>query len=337
MSVIKIGINGLGRIGKMVLSSIIEKENFHIVSVNDLAPIDYLAYMLKYDSIHGKFKGEINIEGNDLIVNGNKITVTNETNPYNLKWNKLDVEYVVESTGLFLTKELASLHLKSGVKKVILSAPPKDKDIPMYVMGVNHQTFKIHQPSIVSNASCTTNCLAPIVKVLNDNFGVIKGLMTTIHASTATQKVVDSVSSKDWRSGRSSLNNIIPSSTGAADAVGKIIPSLNGKLTGMAFRVPILDASVLDLTVCLKSYTNYNEIKSSMKIASETSLKGILGYTDELVVSTDFIGDIRTSIFDASSSMMLNSTFVKIISWYDNEVGYAYKIVDLIEYIHNCY
>ncbi|AWU43518.1 type I glyceraldehyde-3-phosphate dehydrogenase [Blattabacterium sp. (Cryptocercus kyebangensis)] len=337
MSIIKIGINGLGRIGKLVLISALNKTDIEVVSINDLVSIEYLAYILKYDSVHGPFKGDIRIENdNYLILNENRIKVTNEKNPENLEWGNLGVNCVVESTGLFLTKRLAGVHLQSGAKKVILSAPPKEDDIPMYVMGVNHDTINPDQ-DIVSNSSCTTNCLAPVVKVLNDNFGILEGLMTTIHASTATQKIVDSVSSKDWRAGRSSLINMIPSSTGAANAVGKIIPSLNGKLTGMAFRVPISDVSVLDLTVRLKIRTTYDCIKCCMKKESKTTLKGILGYTEEAVVSTDFIGDKRTSIFDASSSIMLNPTFIKIVSWYDNEVGYSTKLVDLIHYIFSRY
>ncbi|WP_185849204.1 type I glyceraldehyde-3-phosphate dehydrogenase [Blattabacterium cuenoti] len=334
MSIIKIGINGIGRIGKLVLLTALSRKNIQVVSINDLVSIEYLAYMLKYDSIHGNFKGNVCIEDNNyLILNEKRIRVTNEKNPDKLNWGDLNVEYVVESTGLFLTKDLANIHLKSGARKVILSAPPKD-DIPMFVMGVNHKNMRQDQ-NIVSNASCTTNCLSPIVKVLNDNFGISKGLMTTIHASTTTQKVVDSVSSRDWRGGRSSLVNIIPASTGAANAVGKIIPSLNGKLTGMAFRVPVADVSVLDFTVSLKTRTNFDKIKFCMKQASKTSLKGILGYTEDAVVSTDFIGDKRISIFDANSSIMLNSNFLKIVSWYDNEVGYSTKLLDIIDYMHH--
>ncbi|WP_341656886.1 type I glyceraldehyde-3-phosphate dehydrogenase [Blattabacterium cuenoti] len=331
---IKIGINGIGRIGKFVLLSALNRNNVQVVSINDLVSIEYLAYMLKYDSIHGSFKGNIRIEDTDfLILNEKRIKVTNEKDPKKLNWGNLNVEYVVESTGLFLTKDLANAHLESGAKKVILSAPPKD-DIPMFVMGVNHENMRKDQ-NIVSNASCTTNCLSPIVKVLNDNFGISEGLMTTIHASTATQKVVDSISARDWRGGRSSLVNIIPSSTGAANAVGKIIPSLNGKLTGMAFRVPVANVSVLDFTVSLKTSTNFDKIKFFMKQASQTTLKSILGYTEDPVVSSDFIGDERISIFDANSSMMLNSNFLKIVSWYDNEVGYSTKLLDLIDYMHS--
>ncbi|WP_185850974.1 type I glyceraldehyde-3-phosphate dehydrogenase [Blattabacterium cuenoti] len=337
MSVIKIGINGLGRIGKLVLMSALNRENITVVSVNDLVKIEYLAYILKYDSVHGRFQGEISIINDHyLMINGKKIKVTNEKYPEKLGWKDLNVHYVVESTGLFLTKDLAKIHLQSGAKKVIISAPPKDQSIPMYVMGVNNQFIKDDQ-RIVSNASCTTNCITPIVKVLNDNFVITKGLMTTIHASTSTQKVVDSVSNRDWRAGRSSLNNIIPASTGAADAVGKIIPSLNGKLTGMAFRVPISNVSVLDLTLCLKNNTTYDQIKFCMKKASNTSLKGILGYTEESVVSSDFIGDKRISIFDANASIMLSPNFIKVVSWYDNEVGYSTKLVDLIDYMSSIF
>ncbi|WP_185876812.1 type I glyceraldehyde-3-phosphate dehydrogenase [Blattabacterium cuenoti] len=332
MSTIKIGINGIGRIGKLVLLSALSRDNIEVMSINDLVSIEYLAYILKYDSVHGSFKGNICIEDeNYLVLNGKRIKVTNQKDPNKLNWGDLKVEYVVESTGLFLTKHLSCAHLKSGAKKVVLSAPPKD-DIPMFVMGVNHDKIKPSQ-NIVSNASCTTNCLSPIVKILNDNFGILKGLMTTIHASTATQKVVDSISDKDWRAGRSSLVNIIPSSTGAANAVGKIIPDLNGKLTGMAFRVPVSDVSVLDFTVVLKNKTSYEQVKYFMKKASETTLKGILGYTEESVVSTDFLGDERISIFDAGSSIMLNQNFLKVISWYDNEVGYSTKLIDLINYM----
>ncbi|WP_185852127.1 type I glyceraldehyde-3-phosphate dehydrogenase [Blattabacterium cuenoti] len=331
---IKIGINGIGRIGKLVLLAALNRNNVQVVSINDLVSIEYLAYMLKYDSIHGCFKGNIRIENNNyLILNEKRIKVTNEKNPEKLNWGNLNIEYVVESTGLFLTKDLANAHLKSGAKKVILSAPPKE-DIPMFVMGVNHENMRTDQ-NIVSNASCTTNCLSPIVKVLNDNFGISEGLMTTIHASTATQKVVDSVSDRDWRGGRSSLINIIPASTGAANAVGKIIPSLNGKLTGMAFRVPVADVSVLDFTVNLKKSTSFDKIKLCMKHASKTTLKGILGYTEDAVVSSDFIGDKRISIFDANSSIMLSPNFLKIVSWYDNEVGYSNKLLDLLDYMHS--
>ncbi|WP_185855495.1 type I glyceraldehyde-3-phosphate dehydrogenase [Blattabacterium cuenoti] len=330
---IKIGINGMGRIGKLVLLAAINRSNIDVVSINDLVSIEYLYYMLKYDSVHGSFKGQICIENNNyLIINGKRIKVTNIKNPEELNWGKLNVKYVVESTGIFLTRKLAEKHLKSGAKKVVLSAPPKEESIPMFIMGVNHEKISKND-IIISNASCTTNCLSPIVKVLHENFGIFNGLMTTIHASTSTQKVVDSISHRDWRAGRSSLINIIPSSTGAANAVGKIIPSLNGKLTGMAFRVPVANVSVLDFTVCLKKETNLNQVKVSMKHASETILKGILGYTEDKVVSTDFIGDKRISIFDANSSIMLTNKFFKIISWYDNEVGYSNKLIDLIEYI----
>ncbi|WP_185877353.1 type I glyceraldehyde-3-phosphate dehydrogenase [Blattabacterium cuenoti] len=336
MSIIRMGINGIGRIGKMVLLSAIKKKNIEVVCINDLISIEYLTYIIKHDSVHYNNinKNDVFIEDNNLIINGKKIIVTNEKNPENLPWKDLNVEYIVESTGFFLTKKLSEKHLNAGGKKIILSAPPKSNDIPMFVMGVNHKNIK-NSDDIVSNASCTTNCLSPIVKVLNDNFGISKGLMTTIHASTSTQKVVDSSSLRDWRSGRSSLVNIIPSSTGAANSVGKIIPSLDGKLTGMAFRVPVLDVSVLDFTVCLKNSANYEDIKNSMKNASNSDLKGILGYTEESVVSTDFIGDERISIFDASSSIMLDNNFIKIISWYDNEFGYSNKLIDLIVYMNS--
>lgn len=330
---IKIGINGIGRIGKLVLLSALNRNDIDIISINDLTPIEYILYMLKYDSVHKFFIKNIYIEDSHLVINGKKIKVTNEKNPEKLNWGRLNVKYVVESTGMFLNRNSANFHLKSGAKKVILSAPPnKNEDIPMFVMGVNHKKLK-KDDDIVSNASCTTNCLSPIVKVLNENFGVIKGLMTTIHASTSTQKIVDSFSAKDWKLGRSSLSNIIPSSTGAADSVGKIIPSLNGKLTGMSFRVPILNVSVLDFTVCLKKNTTYSRVKNVMKKYSNNYLKGILGYTEEPVVSTDFLGDKRTSIFDASSSIMLDSNFLKVISWYDNEFGYSNKLIDLIIYM----
>ncbi|WP_185873285.1 type I glyceraldehyde-3-phosphate dehydrogenase [Blattabacterium cuenoti] len=332
---IKIGINGIGRIGKLILLSAINRKNMEVLCINDLMSIEYLSYILKHDSVHQQIRNnKIFIEKNNfLIINGNKIKVTNEKDPENLSWGTMGVEYVIESTGLFLTRDFIKNHFKSGAKKVILSAPPKDNDIPMFIMGVNHEKIDKND-NIISNASCTTNCLSPIVKVLNDKFGIIKGFMTTIHASTASQKVVDSVSNKDWRSGRSSLINIIPAATGAANSVGKIIPSLNGKLTGMAFRVPISNVSVLDFTVCLKNNVNYDDIKYEMKNASETNLNGILGYTEENVVSTDFLGDSRISIFDANASMMLTPNFIKIISWYDNEFGYSNKLLDLISYMN---
>ncbi|MBQ9434864.1 MAG: type I glyceraldehyde-3-phosphate dehydrogenase [Bacteroidales bacterium] len=331
MEKIKVGINGFGRIGRLVFRASIERENIQVVAINDLLDVDYMAYMLKYDSIHGQFKGDIKVEDGCLVVNGDKIRVTSEKDPANLKWNEVGAEYIVESTGLFLTKELAEKHIAAGAKRVVMSAPSKD-DTPMFVMGVNNDTYN-GQP-IVSNASCTTNCLAPIVKVLHDNFGMVEGLMTTVHATTATQKTVDGPSAKDWRGGRAAAGNIIPSSTGAAKAVTKVIPELKGRLTGMSFRVPTLDVSVVDLTCRLEKATTYDEIKAAMKKASENELKGVLGYTEDAVVSTDFIGDKRTSIFDAAGGIMLNPNFVKVIAWYDNEMGYSNKVLDLIAYMN---
>lgn len=328
MSTIKVGINGFGRIGRLVFRAMAERDNVEVVGINDLIDAEYMAYMLKYDSVHGAFKGEVSVEGKDLVVNGKKIRVTAEKDPNNLKWDEIGAEYIVESTGLFLDKEKAQAHINAGAKKVVLSAPSKD-DTPMFVMGVNH-TELTDDVKIFSNASCTTNCLAPIAKVLHDNFGIVEGLMTTVHATTATQKTVDGPSMKDWRGGRSALNNIIPSSTGAAKAVGKVIPALNGKLTGMSFRVPTVDVSVVDLTVRLEKETTYEEISAAMKNASENELKGILGYTEDLVVSQDFVGDKRTSIFDKDAGIMLSPTFVKVVSWYDNEMGYSNKLVDLL-------
>lgn len=332
MSTIKIGINGFGRIGRIVFNAAIERKNIDIVGINDLISPYYMSYMLKYDSVHRPFYGEIIVVDNNLLVNGKKIRITSERDPSNLKWAEIGVDYVIESTGIFLTQELAYGHLKAGAKKVILSAPPKD-ETPIFVMGVNHKSLRADQ-DIISNASCTTNCLAPLTKVLNDKFVIIEGFMTTVHAATSTQKVVDGLSIKDWRGGRSTLLNIIPSSTGAAKAVAKVIPSLKEKLTGMAFRVPTADVSVVDLTVRLKKKTNYDEIKDTIKKSSENELKGILGYTEEDVVSMDFIGDKRTSIFDAKAGIMLNKNFVKVISWYDNETGYSNKLIDLVSYIH---
>ncbi|WP_103327183.1 type I glyceraldehyde-3-phosphate dehydrogenase [Bacteroidetes bacterium endosymbiont of Geopemphigus sp.] len=331
MSTIKIGINGFGRIGSLVFSAAFARKNIEIVAINDLIAPDYMAYMLKYDSVHGGFDGEIKVENSRLMVNGKKIRITAEKDPSNLKWSETGAEYIVESTGIFLTKELAGAHLKAGAKKVILSGPSKD-DTPMFVMGVNHKELKKDQ-NIVSNASCTTNCLAPLAKVLNDKFVILEGLMTTIHAATATQRVVDGPSMKDWRGGRSALLNIIPSSTGAAKAVGKVIPELNGKLTGMSFRVPTADVSVVDLTVRLQQNTTYDEIKSVIKSASENEFKGIIGYTKEAVVSMDFRGDKRTCIFDADASIMLSPNFVKLVAWYDNETAYSNKLVDFIEHM----
>jgi len=328
MSTIKVGINGFGRIGRLVFRAMTERDNIEVVGINDLINAEYMAYMLKYDSVHGIFPGEVSVEGNDLVVNGKKIRVTAEKDPNNLKWNEIGADYIVESTGLFLDKESATAHINAGAKKVILSAPSKD-DTPMFVMGVNH-TELTDDIKILSNASCTTNCLAPLAKVIHDNFGIVEGLMTTVHATTATQKTVDGPSAKDWRGGRAALNNIIPSSTGAAKAVGKVIPSLNGKLTGMSFRVPTVDVSVVDLTVRIEKAASYDEICAVIKAASEGELKGILGYTEDAVVSQDFIGDKRTSIFDKDAGIMLSPNFVKLVSWYDNEMGYSNKLVDML-------
>ncbi|CDC97556.1 type I glyceraldehyde-3-phosphate dehydrogenase [Alistipes sp. CAG:268] len=330
MATIKIGINGFGRIGRMVFrAACTQTDKYEIVGINDLCPVDYLAYMLKYDTMHGQFKGEINydLEKSQLIVNGHAIRVTAEKDPANLKWNEVGAEYVVESTGLFLTEEKAQAHIAAGAKYVVMSAPSKDAT-PMFVCGVNTDTYAGQK--IVSNASCTTNCLAPIAKVLNDKFGITDGLMTTVHSTTATQKTVDGPSMKDWRGGRAASGNIIPSSTGAAKAVGKVIPSLNGKLTGMSMRVPTLDVSVVDLTVNLAKPAKYDEICAAMKEASEGELKGVLGYTEEAVVSSDFLGDPRTSIFDKAAGIALTDTFVKVVAWYDNEWGYSNKVLDLI-------
>ena len=329
---IKIGINGFGRIGRMVFRACLEHPEIDVVGINDLCPADYLAYMLKYDTMHGRCKADIESRENALVVNGQVIPVFSERDPANLKWGKLGAEYIVESTGLFLTKEKAAGHIAAGAKKVIMSAPSKD-DTPMFVMGVNHKNYTSDM-QFVSNASCTTNCLAPIAKVLHENFGIKDGLMTTIHSVTATQETVDGPSLKDWRGGRAATANIIPSSTGAARAVGKVIPELNGKLTGMSMRVPTLDVSVVDLTVNLEKPTTYDEICAAMKKASEGELKGILGYTDEAVVSSDFLGDSRTSIFDATAGIALTDTFVKVVSWYDNEIGYSNKVLDLIEHMY---
>ena len=328
---IKVGINGFGRIGRLVFRAAQERDNVEIVGINDLMDVNYIAYQLKYDSVHGKFKGDISVADGNLVVNGKSIRVTSERDPSQLKWDAIDAEYVVESTGLFLTREKAEAHLKAGAKKVVMSAPSKD-DTPMFVMGVNNKDLTADM-DIVSNASCTTNCLAPIAKVLHDKFGIVEGLMTTIHATTATQKTVDAPSLKDWRGGRAALCNIIPSSTGAAKAVGKVIKSLNGKLTGMALRVPTADVSVVDLTCRLEKGASYDEIKAAMKSASEGELKGILGYTEEDVVSQDFIGEACTSTFDAKAGIPLTDNFVKVVAWYDNEWGYSNKVVDLISYM----
>jgi glyceraldehyde 3-phosphate dehydrogenase len=330
MNKIKVGINGFGRIGRLVFRAAQERENIEIVGINDLISVDYMAYMLRYDTVHGQFTGSIDVKDGNLVVNGHAIRVTAEKDPANLKWNEVGAEYVVESTGLFLTKEKAQAHIAAGAKRVVMSAPSKD-DTPMFVYGVNHKTYK--GETIVSNASCTTNCLAPVAKVLNDSFGIVEGLMTTVHATTATQKTVDGPSAKDWRGGRAAAANIIPSSTGAAKAVGKVIPQLNGKLTGMSFRVPTVDVSVVDLTCRLEKPATYEEIKAAMKAASEGEMKGVLGYTEDAVVSSDFIHDARTSIFDAEAGISLNPNFVKVVAWYDNEWGYSNKVVELIQYM----
>ncbi len=324
----KVGINGFGRIGRLVFRAAINNPKVEIVGINDLIDVDYMAYMLKYDSTHGRFDGEVSVDNGNLVVNGKKIRVTAERNPADLKWNEIGAEYVVESTGLFLTQESAQAHITAGAKKVIMSAPAKD-DTPTFVMGVNQEKLTADM-NIVSNASCTTNCLAPLAKVLNDNFGILEGLMTTVHAVTATQKTVDGPSAKDWRGGRGAYQNIIPSSTGAAKAVGLVIPELKGKLTGMSFRVPTPNVSVVDLTCRLEKPASYEQIKAAMKSASEGALKGILGYTEDQVVSNDFLGDARTSIFDAGAGISLNDNFVKVVSWYDNEWGYSNKLVDLM-------
>ena len=327
---LRIGINGFGRIGRLVFRVAAARKDVEVVGINDLIDLDYMAYMLRYDSTHGRFNGEVEVANDGLIVNGKKIRVTAERDPANLKWDVVGAEYVVESTGLFLTDEKARKHIEAGAKKVVMSAPSKD-DTPMFVMGVNHETYA--GQDIVSNASCTTNCLAPLAKVVNDNFGIIEGLMTTVHAATATQKTVDSPSLKDWRGGRGAGQNIIPSGTGAAKAVGKVIPALNGKLTGMAFRVPTPNVSVVDLTCRLEKGASYDEIKAAIKKASENELKGVLGYTEDQVVSTDFLGESRTSVFDANAGIALNDNFVKLVSWYDNEWGYSNKVIDLISFI----
>ncbi len=330
---IKVGINGFGRIGRFVFRAAQTRDDIQIVGINDLCPVDYLAYMLKYDTMHGQFEGTIDfdVEKSLLIVNGKEIRVTAERNPADLKWNEVEAEYVVESTGLFLTQEKAQAHIEAGAKYVVMSAPSKDAT-PMFVCGVNFDKYE-KGTQFVSNASCTTNCLAPIAKVLNDKWGIKDGLMTTVHSTTATQKTVDGPSLKDWRGGRAAAGIIIPSSTGAAKAVGKVIPELNGKLTGMAFRVPTLDVSVVDLTVNLAKPATYAEICAAMKEASENELKGVLGYTEEDVVSADFLGDARTSIFDAKAGIQLTDSFVKVVSWYDNEIGYSNKVLELIAHM----
>lgn len=325
----KVGINGFGRIGRLAFRAAIERPDVEIVGINDIVDPEYMAYMLKYDSTHGRFKGTVEVKDGNLIVNGKKIRVTAEKDPANLRWSEVGAEIVIESTGLFLTQADGQKHITAGAKKVVFSAPAKD-DTPTFVVGVNHKNLTA-QHTIVSNASCTTNCLAPIAKVLNDKFGIAEGLMSTIHAVTATQKTVDGPSMKDWRGGRGAYQNIIPSSTGAAKAVALVIPELKGKLTGMSFRVPVADVSVVDLTVRLEKPASYEDIKKAMKEASEGELKGILGYTEDEVVSTDFLGDARTSIFDAKAGISLNNNFVKVVSWYDNEWGYSNKLIDLVQ------
>ena len=329
---IKVGLNGFGRIGRMVFRAIVENfsKDVQVVGINDLLEPAYLAYMLKYDSVHGRFNHDVKVEGNFLIVNGNRIRLTAEREPSNLKWNEVGAEVVIESTGLFLTDEKSRQHIAAGAKKVIMSAPSKD-DTPMFVFGVNHEKYA--GQDIISNASCTTNCLAPLAKIIDENFGIVKGLMTTVHAATATQKTVDGPSQKDWRGGRGILENIIPSSTGAAKAVGKVLPHLNGKLTGMSFRVPTSDVSVVDLTVVLEKSATMEQINAVVKKASETNLKGILGYTEDAVVSTDFRGCSLTSIYDATAGIGLDGNFVKLVSWYDNEWGYSNKVVEMIKVI----
>ncbi|WP_367397785.1 type I glyceraldehyde-3-phosphate dehydrogenase [Flammeovirga sp. EKP202] len=332
MMAIKVGINGFGRIGRFVFRASVEREDIEVVGINDLIDVEYMAYMLKYDSTHGRFNGTVEIVDGNLVVNGKTVRVTAERNPEDLKWDAVGAEVVVESTGLFLTDETARKHITAGAKKVVMSAPSKDAT-PMFVMGVNNKEYA--GQDIVSNASCTTNCLAPIAKVLNDKWGIKDGLMTTVHATTATQKTVDGPSMKDWRGGRGAGQNIIPSSTGAAKAVGKVIPELNGKLTGMAFRVPTPDVSVVDLTVNLEKPATYAEICAEMKAASEGELAGVLGYTEDMVVSNDFIGEVQTSVFDANAGIALTDTFVKVVSWYDNEIGYSNKVLDLVAHIYN--
>ncbi|KAI8137468.1 glyceraldehyde-3-phosphate dehydrogenase [Fennellomyces sp. T-0311] len=330
---VKVGINGFGRIGRIVLRASLLKgdEGVQVIAVNDpFIPVDYMVYMLKYDSVHGKFPGTVEAKGGNLVVNGKTIIVHNEKDPADIPWGKDGAEYIVESTGIFTTQEKAEVHLKSGAKKVVISAP--SKDAPMFVCGVNLDAYK-PEYTVISNASCTTNCLAPLAKVIDDEFGIVEGLMTTIHATTATQKTVDGPSHKDWRAGRGANPNIIPASTGAAKAVGKVIPHLNGKLTGMSFRVPNPDVSVVDMTARLQKGASYDQIKAAIKRASEGPMKGILGYTEDMVVSSDFIGDSRSSIFDAEAGISLNDNFVKLVSWYDNEFGYSCRVVDLIEYI----
>ncbi len=332
MSSLKIGINGFGRIGRLVFRASVKNDDLDVVAINDLLDVNHLAYLLKYDSVHGKFDGTVSVEGGNLVVNGKEVRITAERDPKNIGWDAVGAEIVAECTGIFTTLETAQYHIDGGAKKVVISAP--SKDAPMFVMGVNHEDVKASD-TIVSNASCTTNCLAPMAKVLHDNFGIDEALMTTVHATTATQMTVDGPSKKDWRGGRSAMLNIIPASTGAAKAVTKVIPSLEGKLTGMAFRVPTADVSVVDLTVKLEKDTSYDEVKQAFKTASEGELKGVLGYTEESVVSQDFVSDPRTSIFDAGAGIELNSKFYKLISWYDNEAGFSNKMIDLILHVNS--
>ena len=332
MSKLKIGINGFGRIGRIAFRIASKRDNVEIVGINDLLDVEHLAYLLEYDSVHGRFDGSVEVKGGNLVVNGREIRVTAERNPEDLKWDAIGVDVVMDCTGIFTTLDKAEAHLKAGAKKVVISAP--SADAPMFVMGVNHKEVKASD-TIVSNASCTTNCLAPLAKVIHDNFGIAEALMTTVHAATATQAVVDAPSKKDFRGGRSALNNIIPSSTGAAKAVGKVIPELNGKLTGMAFRVPVADVSVVDLTVKTEKSVSYEDLKAVVKKASENELKGVLGYTEEDVVSQDFVGESRTSVFDAKAGIALNDNFFKLVAWYDNEYGYSTKLVDLSTHVGN--
>jgi len=329
---IRVGINGFGRIGRLVFRRAVSQEGIEVVAINDLIDVDYIAYMLRHDSTHGRFQGTVEVNNGALVVNGNPIRISAQRSPADLRWDEVGVDTVLEATGFFLTDETAREHLKAGAHKVVISAPSKD-DTPMFVMGVNHSSYAGQE--IVSNASCTTNCLAPMAKVLHDNFGIASGLMTTVHATTATQKTVDGPSVKDWRGGRGAAQNIIPSSTGAAKAVGKVIPALNGKLTGMAFRVPTPDVSVVDLTVNLERATSYEAVKAAMKAASEGAMRGILGYTEAEVVSTDFLGESCTSVFDAGAGIALTDTFMKLVAWYDNEWGYSCKCVDLIRHINS--
>ena len=330
MTKIKLGINGFGRIGRLVFRASILRNDIDVVAINDLIDVNYMAYMLQYDTVHGRFAGEVEVKDGQLVVNGQVIRVTAIKNPAEIKWSDVGADYVAECTGLFLTKETCQAHLDGGAKRVIMSAPSKD-ETPMFVYGVNHTEYAGQE--IVSNSSCTTNCLAPIVKVINDNFGIVEGLMTTVHATTATQKTVDGPSAKDWRGGRAAAGNIIPSSTGAAKAAAKVIPAMKGKLTGMAFRVPTLNVSVVDLTCRLEKATTYEDIKAAMKAAADGPMKGVLGYTEQAVVSSDFIGDSRTSIFDAEAGIMLNPNFVKLVSWYDNEWGYSCKVLDMVAHM----